>query len=277
MEFAANQMVSHYRLVEKIGEGGMGVVWRAVDTTLDREVAIKVLPDLFAEDPDRLARFEREAKLLASLNHPGIATIHGLHQAGGIRFLAMELAPGIDLARRLAEGPIPIDEALAIALRVAEALEAAHERGVVHRDLKPANILVAPDGKVKILDFGLAKALESELSSGSRASISPTLTTRAGVILGTAAYMSPEQAKGKKVDRRTDIWAFGCILYEMLAGHRPFGGEGVSEVLAAVIMAPVDFRDLPPAAPARIRQLVRRCLEKDPRRRLRDIGEARIA
>ena len=280
MEFAANQVFGHYRLVEKIGEGGMGVVWRALDTTLDREVAIKILPDLFSEDPDRLARFEREAKLLASLNHPGIATIHGLHQAEGIRFLAMELAPGIDLARRLAEGPLPIDEALGIALKVAEALEAAHESGVVHRDLKPANIQVAPDLRVKILDFGLAKALEAEATGGSRASISPTLTTpaatRLGVILGTASYMSPEQAKGKNVDRRTDNWSFGCILYEMLAGHRPFGGEGVSEVLAAVIMSPVNFQDLPPAVPARVRQLVRRCLEKDPRRRLRDIGEARF-
>ncbi len=279
MEFAANRSIGHYRLVEKIGEGGMGVVWRAVDTTLEREVAIKFLPDLFSGDSDRLARFEREAKLLASLNHPGIATIHGLHQVENVRFLAMELAPGTDLARRLAEGAIPIDEALAIALRVAEALEAAHESGVVHRDLKPANIQVTPEGQVKILDFGLAKALESDVST-SRASISPTLTTpaatRAGVILGTAAYMSPEQAKGKPVDRRADIWAFGCILYEMLVGHRPFGGEGVSEVLAAVIMAPVDFRDLPPAVPARVRQLVRRCLEKDPRRRLRDIGEARL-
>jgi Tol biopolymer transport system component len=273
-------MLGAYRLAEKIGEGGMGVVWRATDTTLDREVAIKVLPDLFAEDPDRLARFDREAKVLASLNHPGIATIHGLHEAEGIRFLAMELVPGVDLATRLAEGPIPIDEALGVALQVAQALEAAHESGVVHRDLKPANVRLTPDGKVKILDFGLAKAMEAESASGSRASLSPTLTTpaatRAGLILGTAAYMSPEQAKGKPVDRRADIWAFGCVLYEMLTGRRPFGGEGVSEVIAAVIMAPVEWGDLPATMPERIRRLVHRCLEKDPRRRLRDIGEARF-
>jgi eukaryotic-like serine/threonine-protein kinase len=281
MELKSGSVIGHYRIVDKIGEGGMGVVWRARDTTLDREVAIKVLPDVFADDPQRLARFEREAKVLASLNHPGIATIHGLHEAQGVHFLAMELVPGVDLAQRLATGPIPVDEALGVALKVAEALEAAHDSGVVHRDLKPANVLVTPDGKVKVLDFGLAKALDPDASASGSASLSPTLTTpamtRAGVILGTAAYMSPEQAKGKPVDRRADVWAFGCLLYEMLSGHRPFQGEGVSEVIAAVIMAPVEFRDLPATVPRRVQRLVRRCLEKDPRRRLRDIGEARIA
>ncbi|HET8946626.1 MAG TPA: protein kinase [Candidatus Polarisedimenticolia bacterium] len=283
MELTAGRVLGSYRLVEKIGEGGMGVVWRATDTTLGRDVAIKVLPDLFAEDPDRLARFEREAKVLASLNHPGIATIHGLHRAEGMHFLAMELAPGTNLATRLATGPLPSDEAIAIALKVAEALEAAHDHGIVHRDLKPANIQVAPDGRVKILDFGLAKAWDADPmgSSSSLASMSPTLTTpaatRAGLILGTAAYMSPEQAKGKPVDRRADIWAFGCVLYEMLGGRRPFIGDGVSEVMAAVIMAPVDFSALPASLPARVARLVRRCMEKDPRKRLRDIGEARIA
>jgi len=283
VELSAGRVLGQYRLVEKIGEGGMGVVWRATDTTLGRDVAIKVLPDLFAEDPDRLARFEREAKVLASLNHPGIATIHGLHRAEGMHFLAMELAPGTNLATRLAAGPLPADEAFAIALKVSEALEAAHDHGIVHRDLKPANIQVAPDGRVKILDFGLAKAWDADPmgSSSSLASMSPTLTTpaatRAGLILGTAAYMSPEQAKGKPVDRRADIWAFGCVLYEMLGGRRPFTGDGVSEVMAAVIMAPVDFSALPPTLPARVARLVRRFMEKDPRRRLRDIGEARIA
>jgi Tol biopolymer transport system component len=283
MDLAPNRVLGQYRLIEKIGEGGMGVVWRAADTTLGRDVAIKVLPDLFAEDPDRLARFEREAKVLASLNHPGIATIHGLHRAEGMHFLAMELAPGTNLAARLDTGPLPIDETIAIALRVAEALEAAHDAGIVHRDLKPANIQIAPDGRVKILDFGLAKAFDADpgAPSSSLASMSPTLTTpaatRAGLILGTAAYMSPEQAKGKPVDRRADIWAFGCVLYEMLGGRRPFQGDGVSEVMAAVIMSPVDFSRLPAALPARVARLVRRCLEKDPRKRLRDIGEARIA
>ena len=278
---APGTRLSSYRLVEKLGEGGMGVVWRAVDETLDRQVAVKILPDLFAQDPERLARFEREAKVLASLNHPGIATIHGLHESNGVRFLVMELVPGTDLSKRLEAGPMPRAEALAIGAKIAEALEAAHDHGVIHRDLKPANIQVTPDGGVKILDFGLAKAFDTQVSGASGSvSLSPTLTTPAsthiGVILGTASYMSPEQAKGKPVDRRTDIWALGCILYEMLAGRRPFQGEGVSEVLAAVIMAPIAFEELPTSLPRRVDQLVRRCLDRDPKRRLRDAGEARI-
>ncbi len=278
MSLEPGSTLGHYRLTEQIGQGGMGVVWKAVDTTLDREVAIKVLPELMSADPERLARFEREAKLLASLNHPGIATIHGFHEAGGVRFLAMELVAGGDLAHRLEQGALPVDEALAIAAQVAEALEAAHEQGVVHRDLKPANIQITPEGRAKVLDFGLAKAFEPDASAVT-GSMSPTLTTpatRAGVILGTAAYMSPEQAKGKHVDRRADIWAFGCVLYEMLVGRRPFGGEGVSEILAAIIMAPVDLEPVPQGTPASIRRLLKRCLEKDPKRRLRDIGEARF-
>ena len=278
MSLQPDQMLANYRLVEKIGEGGMGVVWKAVDTTLGREVAIKVLPDIFAGDTERLARFEREAKLLATFNHPAIATIHGFHEVAGVRFLAMELAQGVSLARRLETGPLPLDESLAIALQVATALEAAHDSGIIHRDLKPGNIQVGPDGAVKVLDFGLAKALDADPSSP-LSSLSPTLTTpatRAGVILGTAAYMSPEQAKGRVVDRRADIWAFGCVLYEMLTGRRPFTGDGASEMMAAVIMSTVDLEKLPGSVPPSIRKLVRRCLEKDPRRRLRDIGEARI-
>jgi serine/threonine protein kinase/Tol biopolymer transport system component len=261
----------------------MGEVWKATDTTLARDVAIKFLPASLASDPERLARFEREAKVLASLNHPGIAGIFGLHEKDGVRFLAMELVPGEDLAQRLERGKIPITETIDIARQIAEALEAAHDQGVVHRDLKPANVKLTPDGKVKVLDFGLAKALDPMASggkSGADSRMSPTITslgTVAGMILGTAAYMSPEQAKGKPVDRRTDIWAFGCILYEMLAGRRPFEGEGISEVLAAVIMAPIAFDALPSSIPPRLDRLVHRCLERDPRRRLRDMGEARLA
>jgi len=282
MNLSPGASLLNYRLAEKIGEGGMGEVWKATDATLARDVALKFLPPALSSDPERLARFEREAKVLASLNHPNIAAIYGLHEHQGVRFLAMELVPGEDLAQRLEKGSVPFSEATDIARQIADALEAAHDQGIVHRDLKPANVKLTPDGKIKVLDFGLAKALDPVASggkSGIDSRMSPTVTslgTVAGMILGTASYMSPEQAKGKPVDRRTDIWAFGCILYEMLAGRRPFEGEGISEVLAAVIMAPIAFDALPSTTPPRLARLVRRCLERDPRRRLRDIGEARL-
>jgi serine/threonine protein kinase len=278
---AKGTKLSQYRLEEKIGAGGMGEVWKAVDTSLDRSVAVKILPEALSDDAHRLARFEREAKVLASLNHPNIAVVHGLHRAEGIHFLAMELVGGNDLSQRLVRGPLPIEEAVAIARQVAEALEAAHESGIVHRDLKPANIQVTPEGKVKVLDFGLAKAFDQEPGSAQGAvSLSPTMTaaaTQAGVILGTAAYMSPEQARGRAVDRRADIWAFGCVLYEMLAGKRLFEGDTVSDILAAVLRSDPDWGALPAATPPAIRALLRWCLEKDPRRRLQAIGDARIA
>jgi serine/threonine-protein kinase len=270
-----------YEILVPIGAGGMGEVYRARDTKLGREIALKVLPEVFAEDPERIGRFQREAQVLAALNHPHIAAIYGLEDAGGITALAMELVEGDDLAQRLARGPIPLDEALAIATQVAQALEAAHEQGIVHRDLKPANIKVRADGTAKVLDFGLAKLTESSgaLSRSGTASMSPTLTspvrmTAAGMILGTAAYMSPEQARGRAVDRRCDVWAFGCVLFEMLAGRRPFEGDDVSEVLAFVITKEPQWSALPAGTPASLRRLLRRCLEKDPRLRLRDIGDA---
>jgi serine/threonine-protein kinase len=257
----------------------MGVVWKAHDTTLGRDVAIKFLPDIFAGDIERLGRFEREARLLASLNHPNIAAVFGLHAASGLRFLAMELVPGEDLATRLErDGALPVHEALEAARQVAEALEAAHENGVVHRDLKPANIEVTEDGRVKVLDFGLAKAFEADSRSGDL-SLSPTITqraTQAGVILGTAAYMSPEQARGRSVDRRADIWAFGVVLFELLTGRRLFDGETVSDTIASVLKTDPDWNALPAATPAGVRRLLRRCLQRDPRRRLRDIGDARV-
>jgi Tol biopolymer transport system component len=260
----------------------MGEVWRATDTKLHRDVAIKLLPNVVARDPERLARLEREAQLLASLNHPNIAAIHGLEEADGTPFLVLELVPGEDLALRLKRGPLPVDEAIDVARQIAEALEEAHERGVVHRDLKPGNVKVTPDGKVKVLDFGLAKAWSPDPSSGSAPDLSqsPTLAhtgTAAGVILGTAAYMSPEQARGKAVDKRSDIWSFGALLHELLAGQPLFAGETVSDVLAAVLTREPDWRALPVATPASVRRLLERCLERDPKRRLRDIGEARIA
>jgi eukaryotic-like serine/threonine-protein kinase len=279
MNLQPGTLLSHYRLEAKIGAGGMGEVWRATDTTLDRSVAVKILPEGFSEEPERLVRFEREAKLLASLNHPNIAVIHGFHHADGVHFLAMELAEGEDLARRIQQGALPPEEAFSVGKQVAEALEAAHESGVVHRDLKPANIQLAPDGKVKVLDFGLAKAFETESRSGSP-SMSPTLTsagTRAGMILGTAAYMSPEQARGRPVDRRTDIWSFGCVMYEVLSGRQAFPGETISDTLAAVLKSEPDWTALPPGLPAAAGNLLKRCLVKDPRQRLQAMGDARIA
>ena len=266
----------------------MGEVYRATDTRLGREVAIKVLPRELAQDPERLARFEREAKLLASLNHPNIAQVYGFESATqsdgpAVHFLAMELVEGEDLAERLKRGAIPVEEALPLAEQIAEALEEAHEKGIVHRDLKPANVKVRPDGKLKVLDFGLAKAWRGDgpgVASSADLSQSPTLAhtgTAAGLILGTAAYMSPEQARGKAVDKRSDVWAFGVVLYEMLAGRRLFEGETVSDVLASVLKSEPEWAALPAATPYRLRQLLARCLERDPKRRLRDIGEARLA
>ena len=279
MTLAAGTRLGPYEIVSLIGAGGMGEVWRARDTRLGREVAIKVLPESFAGDPERHARFEREAKLLASLNHPNVATLHALEDIGGQHLLVMELVEGEGLDERLARGPIPIQEAIPIALQIAEGLEAAHERGIVHRDLKPGNVRIRPDGAVKVLDFGLAKAWEEPREASDLAQ-SPTFTacaTQFGVILGTAAYMSPEQARGKAVDKRADIWAFGVVLFEMLTGTRLFGGETISDTLAAVLRQDVDWAALPPGLPPSIRPLLARCLERDPKRRLRDIGEGRFA
>jgi serine/threonine-protein kinase len=267
-----------YSVTAKIGEGGMGEVYRARDTKLDRDVALKVLPEAFTSDPDRLARFEREAKVLASLNHPNIGGIHGLEESDGVRALVLEYIEGPTLADRIAQGPIPLDEALPIAKQIAEALEAAHEAGVIHRDLKPANIKVRQDGTVKVLDFGLAKALDTTPEGDP--SQSPTLTaaaTQMGVILGTAAYMSPEQARGLPVDKRADVWAFGVVLYEMLTGRRPFQGEDVSLTLASVMKSDVNVTVLPADLPETLRTVIRQCLQKDPKRRIRDVGDVSLA
>ncbi len=276
--------LAHYRITAAIGAGGMGEVYRATDTKLGRDVAIKLLPAELAQDPERLARFEREAKLLASLNHTNIAHVYGFESAtlsdgSSAHFLAMELVEGEDLAERLKRGAIPVDEAIAIAKQIAEALEEAHDKGIVHRDLKPANVKLTPDGKVKVLDFGLAKAWEGPGAASSDLSQSPTLAhtgTAAGLILGTAAYMSPEQARGKTVDKRADIWAFGVVVFEMLTGRQLFGGETVSDVLAAVLTREFEWGALPSALPAAARDTLRRCLERDPRQRLRDIGDVRL-
>ena len=270
-----------YEVLSQLGAGGMGEVWKARDGRLDRTVAIKVLPEELFEDVDRVSRFEREAKALAALNHPGIAAVHSFEAVEGRHILVMELVEGEGLDVRIARGAIPSDEALPIARQIAEALEAAHERGIVHRDLKPANVMVTPEGRVKVLDFGLAKALDPDAASGGAPQVthSPTITARAtaaGVILGTAAYMSPEQARGKSVDKRADIWAYGCLLYEMLTGKRVFEGETASDVLAAVLRQEIDFDALPPGTPPGIARLLRRCLKRDVQGRLHDIGDAKI-
>jgi len=272
------QTISHYKVLEKIGQGGMGEVYRAEDTNLSREVAIKVLPEQFTQDPQRLARFEREAKLLAQLNHPNIAAIHSFEHADDVHFLVLELVPGETLQERVAKGPLPVEEALEICRQIAEGVEAAHEKGVIHRDLKPANVKVTPEGKVKILDFGLAKAFEAE-NPVTDISQSPTLTeemTRAGVILGTAAYMSPEQARGKPVDKRADIFAFGAVLYELLTGKRAFEGETVTDVLAKVLEGEPNWDALPVGVPSMTRFVLTRCLQKDAGKRLQHIDGARI-
>jgi hypothetical protein len=269
-----------YEIIAKLGEGGMGEVYRARDARLNRDVALKVLPELFALDPDRLARFRREAQLLASLNHPNIAAIHGLEASASVQALVLELVEGPTLADRLAGGAIPLDEALPIARQIAEALEAAHDQGIIHRDLKPANIKLRPDGTVKVLDFGLAKALEPADTMTGTVATSPTITspalTQMGVILGTAAYMSPEQVKGQQADKRSDIWAFGCVVYESLTARRPFDGETISDTIARILERDVDWSALPPATPPAVRDLLRRCLQKNVRKRQRDIGDVRI-
>jgi len=265
------QSIAHYKIIAKLGEGGMGAVYRATDTKLNRDVAIKVLPQVFAADAARMQRFEREAQVLAALNHPNIAAIYGIEQGA----IVMELVEGDDL-----KGPLPVETAIAYSRQIAEGLAAAHEKGIVHRDLKPANIRVTQSGRVKLLDFGLAKGTEENASlGGSHPTISPTLSlamTQAGVILGTAAYMSPEQARGKPVDRRADIWAFGVVLFEMLTGKAVFGDETVTDTIASVVKQEPDWKALPPDTPAYLRKLLERCLRKDPSRRMQSIGDVRL-
>jgi Tol biopolymer transport system component len=272
-------MLAHFRVESLIGKGGMGEVYRARDTKLDRDVALKLLPETFATDPERLARFRREARVLASLQHPGIAGIFGLEEDAGRVFLAMELAEGADLSARIARGPLPEDEVIDLARQIAAGLEEAHEKGIIHRDLKPANVKLGEDGRIKILDFGLARAFTGEPAVEQDMEMSPTITaamTQGGAILGTAGYMSPEQARGRSLDRRADIWSFGVVVFEMLAGRRLFDGDTISDTLASVLKDDVAWDRLPEDTSPGLRRLLERCLERDPRRRLRDIGEARV-
>ena len=279
MSLVPGTRLGSYEIQAPLGAGGMGEVYRARDTTLHRDVALKVLPDLVSGDPERLARFDREAQLLAAVNHPHIGSIYGVVEAGGVRALVLELVDGPTLATRIADGAVPLEQALAIALQIAEALEAAHDRGIIHRDLKPANIKVGDNGTVKVLDFGLAKALDAHAAGSADVMNSPTVSlhgTQVGVILGTAAYMAPEQAMGRTVDRHADVWAFGVVLYEMLTGVRPFQGHSVPETLAAIIKSDPNWATLPSGTPFLITRLLRRCLAKDPRQRLGDMRDARL-
>ena len=270
-----------YEITAQIGVGGMGEVYRATDTKLKRDVAVKVLPESLATDPERLARFQREAEVLASLNHPNIAAIYGLEDSADTKALVMELVDGPTLADRISQGAIPVDEALPIAKQIAEAFEAAHEQGIIHRDLKPANVKVRPDGTVKVLDFGLAKAMEPTGAMSPSMSQSPTITTpamtQAGMILGTAAYMSPEQAKGRPIDRRSDLWPLGCVLFEMLSGVRAFEGEDIADTLGNVLKVEPNWDTLPSTIPPRIRQATRACLQKNPKQRLDSAQGLRLA
>jgi serine/threonine-protein kinase len=273
-----DRFLGHYQIEGELGAGGMGVVFAATDSRLGRRVAIKLLHETFLSDPERLSRFEREARVLASLNHPNVATIHGLEKAGDVTFLVLEYVPGDTLADRLAKAPLVLKEALDVCRQLAEALEAAHEKGIIHRDLKPANIKITPDGKVKVLDFGLAKALEvarSPAEDGETATLSPDMT-QAGVVMGTAPYMSPEQASAKPLDTRTDIWSFGCVMYEAFTGKRSFSSNSTAELLVAILDRDPDWTLLPASVPQNVGRLLRRCLAKDPRGRLRDIGDARV-
>ena len=281
MPLAPGTRLAAYEIIEAIGSGGMGEVYRAVDTKLGRHVAIKVLPEALASDPDRIARFEREAKVLAALNHPHIAALYGMDAAGARHFLVMELVEGETLEQRIdrqrTRGGLPVEDALAVAIQIGDALEEAHEKGIVHRDLKPANVKITRDEKVKVLDFGLAKALETDRAPAS-VTQSPTLSmvaTQAGVILGTAAYMSPEQAQGLPADQRSDVFAFGAVLYEMLTGRQPFHGETAAAVLASVIVREPDLNALPPNLNPRLYELLRRCLDKNPKRRWQAVGDLR--
>src|SRR5574340_170109 len=265
-----------YRVGDELGSGGMGIVYQATDTRLGRSVAIKMLHESFVRDAERLARFEREARVLASLNHTNIAAIHGLEEVDGTRFLVMEYVPGNTLAELIAAKGLKLKDALDVCRQVAEALEAAHDKGIIHRDLKPANIKVTPEGKVKVLDFGLAKAAESVAPAGTETLTVTTGATQPGIVMGTVAYMSPEQASGKCVDRRTDIWAFGCVLYEAITGRQTFAGASITEILVGILDREPDWDAIPAPVPENVKRLTKRCLVKDPRSRLHDIGDARL-